>query len=155
MTLHLDQRNKMTDIFQLLGFLLLSALKFFLAPAAVILAGYDLWETILITSIGGITGFLLFYRFGHLFHKKYVQLFPPKNKRVFSPRRRKMVKYKNKYGFWGLAFLTPILFGIPLGSLIAAGFFHERTKTIVVFVSSIIVWSTLLSLQCIYLRNIW
>jgi hypothetical protein len=145
----------MADVFQILGFLLLSALKFFLAPAAVTIAGYSILETILITSLGGTIGFLIFYRFGHFFHRKYVELFPPKNKRVFSPRKRKMVKYKNKYGFWGLAILTPILFGIPLGSLVAAAFFHERLKTTLVFISSIIVWSTLISIQCAYFKDIW
>lgn len=145
----------MTDVFQIIGLLALSALKFVLAPAAVIIAGYDLIETILITSSGGILGFLVFYRFGSFFHKRYFQLFPPKQKKIFSPRNRKMVKYKNKYGFWGLAILTPILFGIPLGSLVASSFFHEKTKTIVVFVSSIIVWSILISLQCAYFKTIW
>lgn len=145
----------MGELFQILGFLLFSALKFFLAPAAVTLAGYGIVETILITSIGGIAGFMIFYRFGAFFHRKYVELFPPKNKKIFTPRKRKMVKYKNKYGFWGLAVLTPILFGIPLGSLIAAAFFHERLKTTLVFVSSIIVWSILISIQCAYFKSVW
>jgi hypothetical protein len=154
-TLPLGLRNKMSEFFKISGLLLFSALKFFLAPATVLIAGYDLWDTILITSIGGVGGFLIFYFFGSLIYKKYLQLFPPKRKQVFTPRKRKMVKYKKKYGFWGLAILTPVLFGIPLGSLIAAAFFTERRKTIVVFVSSIIVWSVLISIQCAYLKSVW
>ncbi|MAY84552.1 MAG: hypothetical protein CMP59_10510 [Flavobacteriales bacterium] len=145
----------MTEFFKITGLLLFSALKFFLAPATVLISGYDIWETILITSIGGVGGFLTFYFFGSLFYKKYREFFPPKRKRIFTPRKRKMVKYKNKYGFWGLAILTPVLFGIPLGSLVAAAFFPEKGRTIGVFVSSIIVWSILISLQCAYLKSIW
>lgn len=66
-----------------------------------------------------------------------------------------MVKYKNKYGFWGLAALTPILLGIPLGSLVAAAFFHEKTKTSLVFIGSIVIWSVLISLQCAYFKSLW
>jgi len=145
----------MADVVQIIGLLVFSALKFFLAPPAAILAGYSLLESILITSSGGIIGFITFYRFGAFFHKKYLELFPPKQKKVFSPRRRKMVKYKNKYGFWGLAVLTPVLFGVPLGALIAAAFFHDRWRTTTVFIGSIIVWSILLSLQFSLFKSVW
>lgn len=151
----LAPRNKMTEIFKISGLILLSALKFFIAPPTVLISGYDIWETILITSIGGVGGFIAFYLFGSVLYKKYQQLFPPKRKKIFTPRKRKMVKYKKKYGFWGLAVLTPVLFGIPLGSFIAAAFFPERKKTILVFVSSIIIWSVLISIQCAYLKSVW
>jgi membrane protein YqaA with SNARE-associated domain len=145
----------MTEILKISGLLLFSALKFFLAPATVLISGYDIYQTILITSVGGVMGFITFYLFGSVMYTKYQQVFPPKRKKIFTPRKRKMVKYKKKYGFWGLAILTPVLFGIPLGSLIAAAFFPERPKTIAVFVSSIIIWSVLISLQCAYLKTVW
>lgn len=151
----LAPRNDMGEFFKISGLLILSALKFFLAPATVLIAGYDVLETILITSIGGVGGFIAFYLFGSVLYKKYQQFFPPKRKRIFTPRKRKMVKYKKKYGFWGLAVLTPVLFGIPLGSLVAAAFFPERKKTILVFISSIIIWSVLISFQCAYLKEVW
>jgi len=149
------RKIEMVEFFKISGLIVFSALKFFLAPAAVLYAGFELWQTILITSLGGAGGFVLFYLFGFVLSKKYVQLFPPKRKRIFTPRKRKMVKYKKKYGFWGLALLTPVLFGIPLGALIAAAFFPDRRKTIVVFVSSIVVWSVLISVQCAFLKSKW
>ena len=145
----------MTEFFKISGLLLFSALKFFLAPATVLISGYDIWQTILITSSGGVGGFFFFYLFGSMIYKKYQELFQPKQKKIFTPRKRKMVKYKKKYGFWGLAVLTPVLFGIPLGALIAAAFFPERQRTIAVFVSSIIIWSVLISIQCAYLKSVW
>lgn len=151
----LDLKSNMTEIIKISGLLLFSALKFFLAPAAVLLSGYDLIATILITSFGGVGGFVIFYLFGSFFYRQYIRVFPPNRKRVFSSRRRRMVRYKGKYGFWGLAVLTPVLFGIPLGALIAAAFFQERMRTISVFVSSIVIWSILISLQCFYLKEVW
>ena len=153
---HLDRRNDRMDNAQIAAFLLFSALKFFLAPPAIIFAGYSLFETIIISTSGGIAGFILFYLFGGFLYAKYIELFPPKKKKkVFSSKRRRMVKYKNKYGFWGVAVLTPILFGVPLGALIAAAFFHQKWKTIFVFSSSIFIWSIILSFIYSNFSDLW
>lgn len=148
-------KNDMAEVFQLIGLLILAALKFFMSPAASIIAGYSLLETILISSLGGISGFLFFYYFGGFLYQKYLKLFANKRKNVFSKRSRRIVKFKHKYGFLGLAILTPVLFGIPLGSFIAAAFFKNRLKTISVFVSSIVIWSILISIQCAYFKTLW
>ena len=145
----------MTEILKIVGLAVFSGLKFFLAPASTVLAGYNLLETIVITSIGGIIGFLLFLKFGMLIHKAFMTFFKRKEKKLFSKKSRMIVNFKNKYGFWGLAIFTPILFGIPLGSILASTFFGHQKRTIPVFIAFIILWSGILSYYSIYFKDLW
>ncbi len=145
----------MTNFFKILGLAVFSGLKFFLAPASTVLAGYNLIETMAITSIGGIVGFLIFLKFGILIHKTFMAFFKRKEKRLFSKKSRMIVNFKNKYGFWGLAIFTPILFGIPLGSILASAFFGHQKRTIPVFILFIILWSGILSYYSIYFKTLW
>jgi hypothetical protein len=136
----------MADGYSLIGIFAFSAIKFFLAPAASTLLGFGFLKTVLITSTGGGASFLLFYKFGNLIKKKYQTLFKRKAKPKFNKKNKMIVRIKSKYGFWGLAFLTPCLFGIPLGSLLAATYYSKDRRTIPFFLLSIMGWSMLLTM---------
>jgi hypothetical protein len=143
----------MAELWTIVGIIAFSALKFFLAPPAAIIAGLSFFESILYTSIGGIGGFLIFFHFGKLIRRFFIRSFKTKPKPKFSKRNRKIIRIKNSYGFWGLAFLTPCLLGIPLGAILAAGFYGKQKWTSLVFCLLIVFWSVILSLLSYYIKS--
>jgi len=139
---------------KLAGLLLLSAIKFFLAPTASILAGFGFWETIVITIIGGFIGYFAFYSFGTYIQAAIQKLIRKKRKLRINKRNRLIVKVKSKYGLVGLALLSPCLFSIPLGALLASIYFRKDRKTSLYFLCSIVIWSFVLTFLSITLYSI-
>ncbi len=136
----------MTEILQIIGLMLFSGLKFFFAPSTTLLSGYSYFETIAITTIGGILSTIAFFYFGEmlkmLFSKR--RFFKKENK-IFTRTSRRLARVKTKYGLIGLAILTPCVFSIPLGSLIAARYFDHDRRTLPFLITSIVLWSFLLT----------
>lgn len=64
----------------------------------------------------------------------------PKRK-IFSPRTRKFVRMWKKYGLIGVAFLTPVLISIPIGTIIANSFENNKAKIFLYMFFSIVFWS--------------
>ncbi len=62
-------------------------------------------------------------------------------KKVFSPRSRKIVKLWKKYGLIGIAFLTPVLISIPIGTIIANTFESNKARIFLYMFISIVFWS--------------
>lgn len=142
----------MKKILELSSLILISAIKFFLAPGTIALKGYNFWETIIISTIGGIVGVLFFYYFGVWATKQYKKLknkinfllfgqIVRKKKKVFTKSRRIQVKIRKKYGIIGIAVLTPIFLSIPIGSIIAARYFSRNKLTVIYLLLAVIFWS--------------
>lgn len=139
---------------QLVGLLFFSAIKFFLAPSACVVSGYGFVASVLISSIGGCLGFIGFYKFGQFFSGLYLRYFPPKeNKKLFSRKNKMLVKVKGKWGYWGLALLTPFVLGVPVAGILASIYYPAQKNIIPVFCSSIVLASFLLTFISIYLKN--
>lgn len=66
-------------------------------------------------------------------------------KKVFSKRSRKFVKIWKKYGLFGVAFLTPVIISIPIGTVVANAFEDNKKKIFVYMFFSILFWSLLLT----------
>jgi hypothetical protein len=62
-------------------------------------------------------------------------------KKIFSSRSRRFVKIWRKYGLIGLAFLTPVLISIPIGTVIANAFESNKKKIFLYMFLSIVFWS--------------
>jgi hypothetical protein len=136
------------EVIQVLSWLLFSAIKFFLAPTAVFLSGYSYFETIAITITGGFIGVLAFFYGGGAFFQWISFRFSsdkPTTKKVFSKKNRVIIQVKRSYGLFGLAFLTPFLLSIPIGTIIAAKYYRDDKRAIPVFFASIIFWSVVLT----------
>ncbi len=145
----------MVEFFKIAGLFFFSATKFFLAPSATIYAGYGFYSTIIITTLGGIFGFLSFFFFGKWI-KNWINRMSYRKAKVkskFNYRNRIIVKIKMKYGLIGLALLTPSLIGIPIGALIASNYFGKQKRTIPIFISSIFIWSLLLTAITIQFKD--
>jgi hypothetical protein len=68
-----------------------------------------------------------------------------KEKQKFTKKTRRFILFKNAYGLYGLAFITPCIISIPIGCLFAAKY-YPQTKTVMFLMSiSVVFWSVLLS----------
>jgi hypothetical protein len=135
-------------IVQVIGWILFSSVKFFLAPSAVYISGYSYAETIIITIIGGALGVYGFYYGGSAFFAWFSNRFSSsssKPKKVFNKKNRIIIRVKNTYGLFGLAVLTPCLLSIPIGSVLAAKYYRHDRCTIPAFLTAVVFWSFVLT----------
>ena len=65
-------------------------------------------------------------------------------KKVFTKRNRRLVTIFRKYGLLGIAFLTPVLLSIPIGTIVANSFEPKKRKIFLYMFISILFWSTLM-----------
>ena len=87
-------------------------------------------------------------------HYNYVQ--NKKQKKLFTPRNRRIIRVWKKYGLWGVAWLTPILLSIPVGTFIMTRLERKKKKIVFKLLIAIVVWSfTLTSLfELLHVRMI-
>jgi len=65
-------------------------------------------------------------------------------KKVFTKRNRRLVTIFRKYGLFGIAFLTPVILSIPIGTIVANSFEPNKRKIFLFMFISILFWSTLM-----------
>lgn len=65
-------------------------------------------------------------------------------RKIFTKRNRRLVTIFRKYGLFGIAFLTPILLSIPIGTIVANSFETKKRKIFIFMFISILFWSTLM-----------
>ena len=125
---------------KILSIILLTMLKFLFGPTLGYAAGLPMWMTFLISIIGMMLSVVLFTYVGDFIRDRFFKsLF--EQKKTFTKRKRLIVKIWTKYGVFGVAFLTPILFTPIPGTLILVSF---QTPNILIFRSmliSAIFWS--------------
>jgi len=147
------------ELLRAISIFLLSATKLLWAPGTAAAAGLTFWETVFISSLGGMTGIVFFYYFGHMVFvafdnwkaKKRKQV---KEKKVFTKKSRMVINVKNKFGLYGLTLLTPSILSIPIGCVIAAKFYFDNRLTLPLLLIFSVVWSFILSIFSFYLKQI-
>jgi len=127
------------------GIFLLSSVKFFFAPGTSVAAGFSPYQTVLITSSGGIAGVSFFYFLGRwmivYIRSTVSNKRPGHSKKVFTRRNRSIVKFKEGFGLIGLVVVTPAILSIPIGCVVAAKFYYKNRLTYPLLVISTFVWS--------------
>ena len=149
---------QISKIFKIIQILLLSGIKFILAPPLALKMGFNYFQTILMTTIGGIVGVAFFFFISQLIISLYVKYYPVVidyfklkktdrvDKKIFTKKNRMIINIMNKFGLRGIIIFTPILFSIPLGTFIAARFFSKPKHHIFLYLAlSVIVWSFIMS----------
>lgn len=146
---------------ELFSVFITAATKFLFSPSVGYYFGFSLKETFLVTTLGGITGILSFAFLGEVIRKywrTFVCLFlAPFSKksykelvntpvRKFSKTKRLIVKIKRKFGLAGLAFFTPPLISIPVGTMIGMNIYSKKGKVLFALLLSLLFWSTVLNL---------
>lgn len=131
---------------------LMSTVKFvFGAVPAALGFGFSFFEAVTVTCLGGFTGVTLFVFMSERIvaairsrREERLKKGEPHGKR-FTRRNKIIVKVKRRFGLIGIAFLTPLLFSIPLGCFIAVRYFKNKQKILVYMFLSIIFWSVSIS----------
>ncbi len=133
---------------ELISVFLMGGLKFFFAVPLALTYDFSFWQTFLVTCFGGVIGVLFFAQFRKVILKIYYKLFPFKHnntkKRGF--KKTLAIKTGKKYGLFGIAVLTPVVFSIPIGTFIALHFFPNKKKTLPILFASVLGWSFVLTL---------
>lgn len=135
---------------------LLSMVKFAVSPLLSYHRGFGFWETIIITSAGGILGVLVFYRTsGWIMERARIRRLRralrleaegrTSRRRTFTRTNRLIVWIKRGHGLGGLAVITPVIISIPLGAILAAKYFSNDRRTVPSLISSVLIWAVLLS----------
>jgi hypothetical protein len=160
---------KAGSFFRIIEVLILSGVKFLLAPPLSFKLGFSYPKTILITTIGGLLGVIFFYflsdmimrlfrrewpKIKYYFSKKGLELEPavvkiPKKKsqpkKKFSRKNKLIVLTRKKYGLWGIAALTPLLLSIPLGTFLAIKYYRNKKNVFLSLALSVVCWSVIMS----------
>lgn len=136
------------QLIEIISVLLMGTVKFLFAVPLAVNFEFSFWQTFIITCIGGIIGVLFFAQFRNAVLNVYYKVFPnKKNKESKKGFKDKLAQSTaKKYGLFGIAFLTPVVFSIPFGTFIALHFFPNKKKTIPVLVASVLGWSFFLTL---------
>jgi hypothetical protein len=142
----------MTQFIEILLLLLFSATKFLFSVGYMLTdKGYSYSFTVMILILGGSLGVFIFTFFSEWINKLINKLFKPKSsKKVFTRQNRFIVKIKSKYGLYGIAFLSPIVFSIPIGCFLASRFYGSHQKNIIAMLIAVCFWSLVLPLIKIY-----
>ncbi len=141
----------MEKILQIILVVILSGTKFLTAPITSLNIGFGYLETLIITTLGGLLGVFFFYYLsaGIMFLLgKLNERFRGKRKgkkRIFTWKNKFIVRIKRDYGLIGLALVTPILLSIPLGTFLAARYFHDKRRVLLYLSASVVVWSVIVS----------
>ncbi len=153
----------MEQLLKLLSLTFFSSLKFLLSPVIAESYDFNYIQTFLTTTTGGILGVLFFF-----FASKWIattitayknQLFflfginkkseedelLPERKKVFTWQNKLIVITVRRFGLVGIALLTPTLLSIPVGTLIAARYFHNPRRVVGYLCASVVLWSLILS----------
>lgn len=155
----------MSGFLKILIVFLVSSIKFLFAPALSFGLGLNFIQTWLSTTAGGIVGVVIFFflskwilqlysrYFFYYFHLLKVKIYTSLNisvpklipARRFTKRNRMIIKIVNKFGMFGIVFLTPVLLSIPLGTFIATRYYSSNRFLLVYLSTSVLFWSLFMS----------
>ena len=132
------------EILEIAFIYLLSTLKFIFGPTLGYAAGLSLFTTIVITVLGMMTSVVLFTYMGSLLRDRVIRKLM-RRRRTFSKKSRRMIRIWKKYGEWGVAALTPVIF-TPIGGTVLLTSFGSRKKRILAYMLvSAIFWAIIIS----------
>lgn len=111
--------------------------------------GFTFLETFLWTAVGGCLGVLVFYRLSErltdwsrerwLKGRAHARARGAALRRIFTRRNRWIIRVKHVSGYLGVAALTPLVLTIPVGSILAARFFHHDRRMVPALLISVVV----------------
>lgn len=118
-------------------------------PSAILFFKFNFLKVFVVTVASGCFSNVIFTFFSAALlkwwdaYKEKKKLFS--NKKIFTKTNRRIISVKNRFGLRGLAFITPIFPGIPVGAFLAERFYKDKFKVIMYLNISVAFWSV-----CIY-----
>ncbi len=150
---------------QILLTILFSSFKFAATfPLVVLQFKFSFAETILWTNVGGIAGIYFFAflsekilawwnrTFGIRKHKGGKE--EEKKKKIFTKKNRRIVRVRQKYGLPGIAFFTPLLLSIPVGTFLVVRYYNNSKIKFYYLIASNLIWSLIYTLFYMFWNGI-
>jgi hypothetical protein len=146
---------------------LIASVKFLLAPFEAERWGFNFGQSFAMTTTGGLVGIFVFYYAGskistwwrHLmallksiFTRRPASVIERKPPKRFTRTKRFIVRVKKRFGLAGIAFITPSLISIPIGSIVAAQLFPKKKGVLLGLAISLVLWSLFLNGLAQYLE---
>ena len=129
------------EIIKIASIMFASAFKMLFGVPMSLGFGYGILETLILASLGGIIGVIVFTFFSHwLIQAMDKFTFFNRQPKVFSRRNRMIIRVRQKFGLMGLAFIAPNL-TIPVGTFVLVKYFKNRRKIILYESLSVIFWA--------------
>ena len=75
-----------------------------------------------------------------------------KKKKVITPMKRKIVSFKNDYGFVGLLVVSGVI-SVPIASVLVAKYFDRGKAYVWLLTCAFAIWSVLLTVVSHYLKT--
>lgn len=111
--------------------LVFSGLKFIAGIAyAAAIGNFGFWPCVILTISGGMIGVYLFASLDLKILNFFNKLFKIKKRTYvkFTKRTRFIVKLRSTYGLAGIAFLTPLILQVPIGTFLAMRLIKNKWK---------------------------
>lgn len=152
----------MQNFLEALTVIVTAMVKFLFAGLVSYGMGKGFWETVIYLMIGSVLGMTVFYFAGRgmleWFRQRYIRRrreralkgLPPKP--IFTRTNRTIVRVKRTYGLVGLAAIAPPTLSIPVTAVLAAKYFRHQKGTLPILISSVLVWSIVLSVAWSVIR---
>ncbi len=129
-----------------------SMAKFLLGPLLGLSYGFN-WLEIFLPTCSGMIATSILLSWAGLPLRQWLLSFRKTKPKLFTKRNRRMVRIWRSYGIKGIAFLSPLIFSPPGGTLIAVSF-GERKRNIIFWMTlSAIFWGGVFSTVAIYAKE--
>jgi hypothetical protein len=130
----------------------LSMVKFIFGPLAAASLNLGLLPTVLLT-VGGMMATVTLLTYGGAPLRQWLLGRFAKKRRRFTARSRQMVRVWRRYGMWGVATLTPLLFTPIGGTLIAVSFGEKPGRILYCMLVAGLFWGVVFSYAVLHLRD--
>ena len=135
-------------IYKTIIFFLLSTFKYAMTIPPIVFY-FDYKEALVVSISGGLFG-ILFFRFiwkwiiifwnKYILKKEFAEAVPIR----ITKRKRYIVRMKNKYGYWGIIVLTPVLLSIPLGVFLLQRYYRFYKYKFTMLSLVLTIWGAIL-----------
>lgn len=130
-----------------IGVVLTCAVKYIFGVLGALTTGLNFFETLLTTLIGGMIGVFVYLYLWDLIifiYRKFVPKKPKEGGIKINTTKRWIVKVIIKYELYGIAFLTPLLLSVPIGTLLAAAIEPNKWRIKLFMFFSFLGWTLFL-----------
>lgn len=122
-----------------------SGIKYLVGFTLALASDFNFFEVLLTTVGGGMLGVVVYLYLWELIVKIKRKFFPSKTKTIrINKFTRFLVKIIKEYEIYGIAFLTPLVLTMPIGTVIASSIEHNKWRIKLFMFISLTFWTLLL-----------
>ncbi len=134
-----------SEILKYISVYFLSMVKFMAGPPLGVAVGIPTWGTILLSIFGMMTSVVIVILIGEKIKVFWLPKFI-RNARGKKPTNKHFLNLWNRFGVFGVTFLTPILFTPIGGTLLVTAMGSSRGKIFIYMLGSAVFWGIVLSI---------